>query len=149
MPHLTIEIAARVRVPADIGIVTAGYAVICLYWLHTHDDSGTIHVEAPGGTFTLADFFAVWVSRFRQLVWVRTPATCAPTSTARPLQVRRRTFRYWTASKLRCGSSERFRVIGSPFVEAARGFPEHPGDRIGHERRFVRRTLPRRKNSLE
>ncbi|MGC2131178.1 MAG: hypothetical protein WA629_13930 [Candidatus Aquilonibacter sp.] len=60
-PHLTIEHrGARVRVPADIGIVTAGYAVICLYWLHTHDDSGTIHVEAPGGTFTLADFFAVW-----------------------------------------------------------------------------------------
>ncbi|MGA7747706.1 MAG: hypothetical protein WBA06_07640 [Candidatus Aquilonibacter sp.] len=59
--HLAIEHrGARVRVPANIGLVTAGYAVLCLYWLHTHDDSGTIHVEAPGGNFRLADFFAVW-----------------------------------------------------------------------------------------
>ena len=61
-PHLTIERhGAKVTVPADIGIVTAGYAVLCLYWLHTHDDSGTIHVESPfARVFTLADFFAVW-----------------------------------------------------------------------------------------
>ncbi|HTV92886.1 MAG TPA: hypothetical protein VMG98_09240 [Verrucomicrobiae bacterium] len=60
-PHLTIEHRGTpVTIPADIGIVTAGYAVLCLYWLHTHDNSGTIHVEAPGGNYTLADFFAVW-----------------------------------------------------------------------------------------
>jgi hypothetical protein len=59
--HLTIEHnGANVAVPANIGLVSAAYAVICIYWLHTHDDSGTIHIEAPGGTFTLADFFAVW-----------------------------------------------------------------------------------------
>ena len=59
--HLSIEHNGRpVPVPADIGLVTAAHAVICIYWLHTHDDSGTIHVEAPGGNFTLADFFAVW-----------------------------------------------------------------------------------------
>lgn len=59
--QLTIEHAgAKVTVPANIGLVSAAYAVICIYWLHTHDDSGTIHIEAPGGTFTLADFFAVW-----------------------------------------------------------------------------------------
>lgn len=58
---LTIQDRGKpVVVPANIGIVTAAYAVLCLYWLHTHDDSGTIHVEAPGGTYTLADFFAVW-----------------------------------------------------------------------------------------
>jgi len=59
--HLAIDHAGKpVVVPANIGIITAAYAVLCLYWLHTHDDSGTIHVEAPGGNFTLADFFAVW-----------------------------------------------------------------------------------------
>jgi hypothetical protein len=51
---------AKVTVPANIGMVSAGYAMICIYWLHTHDDSGTIHIEAPGGNYTLADFFAVW-----------------------------------------------------------------------------------------
>jgi hypothetical protein len=59
--HLAIEHNGEaVPVPANIGFVSAGYAVICIYWLHTHDDSGTIHIEAPGGVFTLADFFAVW-----------------------------------------------------------------------------------------
>ncbi len=51
---------AKVGVPANIGIVGGGDAMVCIYWLHTHDDSGTIHIEAPGGNFTLADFFAVW-----------------------------------------------------------------------------------------
>jgi hypothetical protein len=51
---------AKVQVPANIGMVSAGEAMICIYWLHTHDDSGTIHIEAPGGNYTLADFFAVW-----------------------------------------------------------------------------------------
>jgi hypothetical protein len=50
----------KVLVPANIGFVNAGSALLCIYWLHTHDDSGTIHIEAPGGNFTLADFFAVW-----------------------------------------------------------------------------------------
>jgi hypothetical protein len=50
----------KVQIPANIGMVSAGTAMICIYWLHTHDDSGTIHIEAPGGNYTLADFFAVW-----------------------------------------------------------------------------------------
>jgi hypothetical protein len=59
--HLAIEHqGTNVQVPANIGMVSAGDAMICIYWLHTHDDSGTIHIEAPGGNFTLADFFAVW-----------------------------------------------------------------------------------------
>lgn len=61
--HTKLTIVNRgkpVAVPANIGFVSAAGAVLCLYWLHTHDDSGTIHVEAPGGTYTLADFFAVW-----------------------------------------------------------------------------------------
>lgn len=51
-----------VTVPADVGIVKDPKTgqVLCMYWLHTHDESGTIHVEAPQpGTFTLGQFFAV------------------------------------------------------------------------------------------
>jgi hypothetical protein len=61
--HAQLSILAfgkPVAVPAQIGFVTVAGTPICLYWLHTHDDSGLIHVEAPGGTYTLADFFAVW-----------------------------------------------------------------------------------------
>jgi hypothetical protein len=33
----------------------------CFYWLHTHDRSGLIHMEAPRQqTFTLGQFFDVW-----------------------------------------------------------------------------------------
>ena len=61
-PHLTIEHHGEpVTVPAQIGFVQTAGVVLCLYWLHTHDDSGTIHVESPHPqVFTLADFFAVW-----------------------------------------------------------------------------------------
>jgi hypothetical protein len=60
-PHLTIQHQGTpVVIPANIGFVQSGGTVLCIYWLHTHDESGTIHVEAPGGNFTLADFFAVW-----------------------------------------------------------------------------------------
>jgi hypothetical protein len=55
--HLTIVIRGQLRtVPANIGITASQ---IC--WLHTHDTSGIIHVEAADNrTFTLGDFFAVW-----------------------------------------------------------------------------------------
>ena len=44
-------------VPADIGVPTG-----CLYWLHTHEARGVLHVESPvpDRTFVLGDFFAVW-----------------------------------------------------------------------------------------
>jgi len=47
-----------VTVPANIGIdQAAGY----LTSLHTHDDSGIIHVESPEPRdFTLGEFFDVW-----------------------------------------------------------------------------------------
>lgn len=33
----------------------------CFYWLHTHDHTGVIHVEAPAkATYTLGNFFDVW-----------------------------------------------------------------------------------------
>jgi hypothetical protein len=55
--HLTILIRGQIKtVPAFIGISATQ---IC--WLHTHDTSGIIHIEAGDTrTFTLGDFFAVW-----------------------------------------------------------------------------------------
>jgi len=33
----------------------------CYFWLHTHDASGIVHVEAPQQRdFTLGQFFAIW-----------------------------------------------------------------------------------------
>ncbi|HKR74492.1 MAG TPA: hypothetical protein VJR94_10330, partial [Candidatus Nitrosocosmicus sp.] len=46
-------------VPAGIGIIPNE----CIFWLHTHDDSGIIHVEAPYETsFSLGQFLQVWNS---------------------------------------------------------------------------------------
>ncbi len=56
--HLDISIDGNpVTVPANIGIdPSVGIAV-----LHTHDDTGIIHVESPEARdFTLGNFFDVW-----------------------------------------------------------------------------------------
>ena len=43
-------------VPSQIGIPSS-----CFYWLHTHDESGIIHIEAPmQRDFTLGQFFDIW-----------------------------------------------------------------------------------------
>jgi len=56
--HLTIlRNGKQVLVPPYIGIVDN----TCLYWLHTHDDSGIIHMEAPTErTFNLRQLFDIW-----------------------------------------------------------------------------------------
>ena len=47
-------------IPANIGINT-----LCMHSIHTHDATGTLHVEAPTKKdFTLGDFFAVWEKQF-------------------------------------------------------------------------------------
>ncbi len=58
--HLDIFIDGRpYSVPEAIGIVDRA----CLYWMHTHDPSGIIHIEAPEKrAFTLAQFFEIWKS---------------------------------------------------------------------------------------
>ena len=63
--HLTMVIRGQLRpVPANIGITATQ---IC--WLHTHDTSGIIHIEAGDNrTFTLADFFGVWRQPLSQTV---------------------------------------------------------------------------------
>jgi hypothetical protein len=67
--HLAIYASgARQAVPAGIGIPgpqqVAGSFVEggkCLYWLHTHDAMGVIHVESPvRRVYTLGQFFDIW-----------------------------------------------------------------------------------------
>jgi len=59
--HLTIVVRGQLRVvPGSIGITATS---IC--WLHTHDTSGIIHIEAGDDrTVTLGDFFSVWGKSF-------------------------------------------------------------------------------------
>jgi hypothetical protein len=56
--HLTILNQGQpVPVPAGTGIPGNR----CIYWLHTHDTSGVIHIEAPSQRgFTLGNFFDIW-----------------------------------------------------------------------------------------
>jgi hypothetical protein len=59
--HAYLSIVDRGKVthpPASVGI---NLTHLCLFWVHTHDDSGIIHIEAPHRiTPTLGQFFAVW-----------------------------------------------------------------------------------------
>jgi hypothetical protein len=61
--HLDIFInGAHLTVPPQIGINPDER---CLYWLHTHDDSGVIHIESPvTRDFTLGSFFDIWGKTF-------------------------------------------------------------------------------------
>ncbi len=56
-PNLEIMInGQKYEIPTNIGINST-----CMNALHTHDNSGKIHVESPEKRdFTLSDFFAVW-----------------------------------------------------------------------------------------
>jgi hypothetical protein len=56
--HLDIFINGEAYpVPSNIGIIPNQ----CIYWLHTHDDTGVIHIESPEDrTFTLGEFFDIW-----------------------------------------------------------------------------------------
>jgi hypothetical protein len=44
-------------IPPQIGIIPEK----CIYWLHTHDETGIIHIESPIKTdFTLRQFLDLW-----------------------------------------------------------------------------------------
>jgi hypothetical protein len=71
--HLQIYVDGRLRaVPAGIGVVpplqverTAEGPFVSggagIYWLHTHDGSGVVHIESPVvRTFTLGELFDLW-----------------------------------------------------------------------------------------
>jgi hypothetical protein len=55
----------QIQVPQYIG-EAPNPAGSCLYWIHTHDASGVIHIEAPdlsppqGGPYTLGMLFDIW-----------------------------------------------------------------------------------------
>ncbi len=74
-PHLSIFINGQPQViPADIGITSTGGA----FPIHTHDASGTLHVESPvAREFRLQDFFTIWGQSFdaRDILDQHTDAT--------------------------------------------------------------------------
>lgn len=64
--HLAIfDNGKQMQVPQFVGFAPS-LAGGCLYWIHTHDPSGIIHIEAPdinppqGGPYTLGMFFDIW-----------------------------------------------------------------------------------------
>ncbi len=64
--HLALFLnGTQVQIPPFIGMSPTGTGG-CLYWIHTHDSSGIIHVEAGdvsapnGGPFTLGMLFDIW-----------------------------------------------------------------------------------------
>ena len=56
--HLDIFVNDHlIYIPPQIGIMDGK----CIYWLHTHDGTGIIHIESPlKRDFTLGQFFEVW-----------------------------------------------------------------------------------------
>ncbi len=64
--HLSIYInGANVPLVANTGIapigVTSSANVTCFYWLHTHDNTGVMHIESPTTKpFTLNQFLDIW-----------------------------------------------------------------------------------------
>jgi len=64
--HLSIFIDGQ-PVPLSQGIGIASDSS-CLYWLHTHDTTGVIHIEAPAGhSFVVGNFFDEWSTQFSGL----------------------------------------------------------------------------------
>ncbi|MGE5286643.1 MAG: hypothetical protein ACM3ML_05455 [Micromonosporaceae bacterium] len=56
--HLSVYVNGIARpIPAEVGINDN----TCLYWMHTHDQTGVIHIESPAQrTYTLGQFFGIW-----------------------------------------------------------------------------------------
>ncbi|HSR26451.1 MAG TPA: hypothetical protein VLW53_23060 [Candidatus Eisenbacteria bacterium] len=60
--HLTlIYKGTPAQIPAQVGIPSGSN---CTYWIHTHGQTGIVHIEAPkeaaSRSFTLGDFFQIW-----------------------------------------------------------------------------------------
>jgi hypothetical protein len=69
--HISIYIDGQLSpLPQYIGIpqnANSGQPT-CFYWLHTHDSTGIIHIEAPvNETFTLGEFLDEWNQQFSGL----------------------------------------------------------------------------------
>lgn len=63
--HLSIWInGQQISVPQGTGIASDGS---CFYWLHTHDTTGVVHIEAPQiATLNLGNFLDIWGKEFPQ-----------------------------------------------------------------------------------
>jgi hypothetical protein len=68
-PHVALFVNGKqLQIPQGIGFGMASpeNPQGCLYWIHTHDASGIIHIEAPqieapaGGPYTLGMLFDIW-----------------------------------------------------------------------------------------
>ena len=59
--HLDVFVNGHsIYIPPQIGIIDDR----CIYWLHTHDSTGIIHIESPlKRDFTLGQFFQIWKSK--------------------------------------------------------------------------------------
>ena len=59
--HLDIFVNGQLMyIPPQIGIIPDK----CIYWLHTHDETGIIHIESPiKGDFALGQFFDLWKAK--------------------------------------------------------------------------------------
>ncbi len=65
--HLSIYINGNpVQVAQGVGLAQDQS---CLYWLHTHDSTGVIHIESPnpGDVYTLGTFIHLWGEQFPEL----------------------------------------------------------------------------------
>lgn len=66
--HVSLFVEAeRVAIPPAVGVVDPvivdGFVEngSCLYWMHTHDGTGLVHIEPPvEGDYTLGQLFDVW-----------------------------------------------------------------------------------------
>ncbi|MGB9003838.1 MAG: hypothetical protein WCC52_08540 [Nitrosotalea sp.] len=64
--HLDVFVSGQhVTVPQYVGIMSNedpnNPQFVCLYWLHTHDNTGIMHIESPQQTnFSLAQFLDIW-----------------------------------------------------------------------------------------
>jgi hypothetical protein len=74
--HTQLQLYNRGRpevIPAQIGM---SQSANCLYWIHTHDTGGFIHIESPvKRVFTLGEFFDIWGP---DLTWTKAGVVTAP-----------------------------------------------------------------------
>ena len=65
--HLSLFVdGEQIALPRGTGMENPGknnfiYHATCFYWLHTHDETGIIHIEPPNGNpLSLKQYFKIW-----------------------------------------------------------------------------------------
>jgi hypothetical protein len=81
--YLTFHIHAHLDVFVDGHAITVpaliGIPGTCLYWLHTHQTDGIIHIEAPQAQdFALSQFIDIWKSTSRTNSAIPAPSSGNP-----------------------------------------------------------------------